>query len=118
MSEVARIREQAECQCETTLTIITPREIVPEAETVLVRHGCMIKPHNTHSEIVFPKGTAREEIRPRMPQSERYKLVLPDGYVVQETYVRHLEQSILYYSPDAETRSLDLSLNSYSTIEL
>ncbi len=98
-------------------TVVTPREILPEAEMVLVRHGCTIVPHDTYCEVAFPEGTTRKEILPRMPQSERYKLVFPDDYVVLETYVRHLEQSILYYSADAEICSLDLSLNSYSTIE-
>ncbi len=100
MSDVARIWEQIRLECQTTLTVITPREIVPEAEMVLMKHGCVVTLHETCSVVKFPEGTIRKEILPRMPQSERYKLVLPDGYAVQETWVRHLGQSVLYYTLD------------------
>ncbi len=80
------------------LTIVTPKEIIPEAEAFFVEHGCHIEPHNGYSEITFPEGTARTEILPRMPGGERYRLVLPDGCIAQQTYVRYLEQSMLHYS--------------------
>ncbi len=79
------------------LSIITPREMVPEAEAFFVAHGCTITHHTTHAVVVFPIGTTRKEVPPRMPQSERFDVFLPDGYTVRQVFHRHLEQSVLYY---------------------
>ncbi len=51
MSDVARIREQIRLECQTTLTVITPREIVPEAEMVLMKHGCVVTLHAIHRKV-------------------------------------------------------------------
>lgn len=69
------------------ITVVTPREILPEAKMALAKHGCVIVPCNAYSEVVFPNGTTRKEILPRMPQSERYMLALPDGYVIEQVWV-------------------------------
>lgn len=79
------------------LTITTPPDLVPEAVAFMVKHGCSVKSHETHNVVTFPEGTVQEEILPRMPSSVRFKLLLPDGCVMQQTYVRFLEQSIVFY---------------------
>ncbi len=79
-------------------TIVTPKEIIPETERELLAHDCSITSHTNHSEVTFPEGTTRTEILPRMPGGERLKLVLPDGYIMQQQYVRYLDQHILFYS--------------------
>ena len=81
----------------TPLSIITPREMVPEAEAYFVTCGCTITRHTAHAVVTFPIGTTRREILPRMPQSVRYDVCLSDGTIIRQVYVRHLEQSVLYY---------------------
>ncbi len=84
------------------LKIVTPGDMLPEAEVVFQKHGCLIEPGETYSEVIFPAGTTREEILPRMPQSLRYKLRLPDGYIVYQVLMRYYEQSVLYYPAEEE----------------
>ncbi len=79
-------------------SVLTPREIVPEAEREMIAHGCHITFHTDHSKVTFPEGTTCTEVLPRMSGGERLKLVLPDGYVMYQHYVRYLDQHILFCS--------------------
>ena len=79
------------------LTIITPPDLVPEAVLFLAKHSCSIKSFETHYEVTFPEGTVQEETFPRMPSSTRFKLLLPDGCVMRQVYLRYQEQSVLFY---------------------
>ena len=79
------------------LKIITPPDLIPEAVAFMVKHDCSIKSYETYNEVTFPEGTMQEEILPRMPNSVRFKLLLPDGCVMQQTWIRFLEQSIVFY---------------------
>ena len=79
------------------ITIITPRDLVPEAVAFMVKHRCTIKSHETHNVVTFPEGTVQEELLPRLPHSVRFTLLLPDGCVMRQTYVRFLEQSVVFY---------------------
>lgn len=78
------------------LKIVTPREIVPEAQILMEKHGCVITAYDTYSEVCFPEGTTRKEILPRMQYCERFTLMLPGGYVMQQTWSRLSEQSALF----------------------
>ncbi len=80
------------------LTVVTPKEFIPEAEREILAHRCRITYRSEHSEVTFPEGTTRSEIPPRMPGGESMKLVLPDGYVMYQHYVRYLDQYILFCS--------------------
>ncbi len=79
-------------------TVVTPKEFVPEAEREMLAHGCCITYRAEHGEVTFPEDTTRSELLPRMPGGERMKLVLPDGYVMYQRYVRYLDQYILFCS--------------------
>ena len=54
-------------------------------ERVFQEHGIEIVKHEEHWVFIFPLGTTRAEIFPRMQWTERYQLVCPDGFIVQET---------------------------------
>ena len=81
-----------------TLVIITPEDIVPEAQVLLKEHGCTIVTCAGCCKVLFPEGTTRSSIFPRMSLSERYKIVFPDGYQIREVFVSSLEQSVLCFS--------------------
>jgi hypothetical protein len=76
--------------------------MLPEAAIAMTKHGCNIRFHDTCCEVQFPAGTTREEMIPRMPQSVHYKLVLPDGFLVMQVWLRHLGMSIFYYEREQE----------------
>lgn len=44
----------------------------------------------------------REEVIPHMLQSVRYDLVLPDGFLVMQVWLRQLGMSIFYYEREQE----------------
>lgn len=76
------------------LRIITPSAFTVEGYKALLRAGCAVDVHITHSVVSFPVGTTREELFPRMSNA-RYKLTLPDGSVLQEHCNRFTAQSLL-----------------------
>ena len=77
-------------------TALTQRDLLPAAQRAMVAHGCSITYHPTHSIVTFPEGTTRTENIPRMPGGERFTLVLPDGYIMQQQYIRYLDQYLLF----------------------
>jgi hypothetical protein len=79
------------------LTILTPAELVPEAVDFLLKHGCTIGRYDTHNVVTFSEGTAQEELFPHPPTTIHFKLLLPDGCTMRQTYLRFLEQSVLFY---------------------
>ena len=61
------------------VSFLTQRNLMPAAIAVFVRHGCFIDILGEEcSEIVFPDGTLKEEIWPRVG-GDAYELTLPDG---------------------------------------
>lgn len=71
------------------ITVIAVKEMTPEAAIAMTKHGCNIRFHDTCCEVQFPAGTTRKEVIPHMPQSVRYNLVLPDGFLVIQVWLRH-----------------------------
>lgn len=80
------------------IIITALKEILPEAVAALMAHGCYVTFHSAYCKILFPSGTTREETLPRMQHCVRYEMVLPDGFLVMEVWIRHLKASVLYYS--------------------
>jgi len=56
-----------------------------EGEQLFAAHGIEIVKQQDHWDFIFPPGTTRAEILPRMQWTERYQLVCPDGFTVQES---------------------------------
>ena len=79
------------------ITITTPADLFPESVAFMETHGCIIQQRDTHCTVTFPQGTTCEEIYPRTPGGARFKLVLPDGCLMRQLWVRYLEQSVLYH---------------------
>lgn len=67
-----------------------------EGREVLLKHGCRIEEHAQKCIIFFPEGTTRTEIFFRLIHP-RYRIILPDGYELRETYDRYQKISILFY---------------------
>ena len=69
-----------------------------EAKEVLLKHGCTIEEHDYPEEclIFFPEGTTKTEILLRL-MLPRYRIKLPDGYELRETYDRYRQISLLSY---------------------
>ena len=78
---------------------LTTPPLVEEAKTILQKHGCTIKEHQEEFIISFPEGTTRTEETLRT-HSEHYRILLPDGYILHESYDRLREISFLRYSPE------------------
>lgn len=69
---------------------------VEEGKEALHKHGCRIEEHAQEWIIFFPEGTTRTEIFFRLTHP-RYRITLPDGYELRETYDRYQKISILFY---------------------
>jgi hypothetical protein len=78
--------------------LITP-PLVEEAKTILQKHGCTFKEHQEKCIIDFPEGTTRTEETLRT-HSEHYRILLPDGYILHESYDWWRKISFLQYSPE------------------
>jgi len=78
---------------------LTTPPLVQEAKTILQRHGCTFKEHQEECVIYFPEGTTRTEETLRT-HSEHYRIQLPDGYILHESYDRWRAISFLQYSPE------------------
>ena len=78
---------------------LTTPPIVEEAKTILQRHGCTFKEHPEECIIFFPEGTTRTEETLRT-LSEHYRILLPDGYTLHESYDWWRELSFLQYLPE------------------
>jgi hypothetical protein len=78
-----------------------------EARAVLLKHGCRIQETERlpHCILYFPEGTTQTEIFLRLTHP-RYRITLPDGFELRETYDRYQSISILSYTaeqPERET---------------
>ena len=80
------------------LTVKTAPDMFPEAECEIEAHGCCIMHHRDYAEVTFPEGTTQKEVLPRMPGGHRFELVLPDGYIIHQQYVRFRDEYLLLYS--------------------
>lgn len=70
--------------------------LTAEAREVMVKHGCTLEENPDECIVSFPEGTTRTEIFPRM-MTERYHIMLPNGYKLQQVYDRFREINILFY---------------------
>ena len=78
---------------------LTTVPLTEEAKEVIARHGCKTDKQPSECTVHFPKGTTYTEILPRT-MNARYKIKLPDGYVLHEVYDRYREISLLLYTPE------------------
>jgi hypothetical protein len=79
---------------------LTIPPLVEEAQTILHRHGCTFTEHSEARIIIrFPEGTTRTEEMLRT-HSEHYRIELPDGYILYESFDRQRELSFLEYLPE------------------
>jgi hypothetical protein len=69
--------------------------MIEEAKKSMREHGCEIVEHADHLMVLFPEGTMRVEIFPRL-YNERYQIALPDGCQMREMYDRCQEYSLLF----------------------
>lgn len=81
------------------LSFVTQRGLDVTAIAILIRHGCVVDLRETYSELMFPEGTVKEEIWPRVGGSV-YELVLPDGYKCLARYARYWGQFVIFYGPE------------------
>ena len=88
-SNIARIHQQANLK--------TP-PICDEAAEIIKEHDCKIVEYAGHCLVVFPEGTTKVEIFPRL-YNERYQITLPDGFQLRQMYDRCKEQSLLFLLP-------------------
>jgi hypothetical protein len=78
---------------------LTTPPFVEEARTILQKHGCTFKEYPEKCIIYFPEGTTRTEETLRT-HSEHYRIQLPDGYILHESYDWWRKISFLQYSPE------------------
>jgi len=69
--------------------------IIDEVKKVMREHGCVVVEDGEHCAVIFPEGTMRREIFPRL-YNERYSITLPDGFQMREMYDRCRELSLLF----------------------
>ncbi len=80
------------------LTVKTVADMFPEAQREIEAHGCRIVHHSEYAEVTFPEGTMQTEVLPHMPGGHRFELVLPDGYIIHQQYIRYRDEYLLLYS--------------------
>jgi hypothetical protein len=90
--------------CPLDHLIIPPIEN-EEGREVLLKHGCKIEEHSQECIIFFPEGTRQTEIFLRLTHP-RYRITLPDGFELRETYDRCQNISILSYSSKQPEREV------------
>lgn len=78
---------------------ITLPNIYPEAKRYLERHGCTLKEEKGQVTLFYPEGTTKQEIYPRT-MCKHYRILLPDGTGLWETYSWHSGESYLYLRED------------------
>src|SRR6266700_4473566 len=77
----------------TTLNIASIDAVnADEIKALLQQHGCTLDEHAEHTVLTFPEGTTRKEVLPRTFQA-RYDIFFPDGFFIQEVYIRHKQLS-------------------------
>jgi hypothetical protein len=72
--------------------------MIDEARELIKQHGCEVFEHPNHCVVMFPEGTMRREIFPRL-SCERYEITLPDGFQMVEMDDRWREHSLLFLLP-------------------
>lgn len=93
--------EKAEDPPQPIIVITPPLSRMPldrAGAATFIKHGCKVKNHKTCCEFIFPPGTTRaEQLRIHYP---RYRLYLPDGFVVVQLVVKPGDRSILCYESE------------------
>lgn len=69
--------------------------MIDDVKEVMREHGVEIVEDGEHCVVIFPEGTMRGEIFPRL-YNERYDITLPDGFQMREMYDRCQEYSLLF----------------------
>lgn len=84
------------------ITALTTPPMTKEAKEIIAQY-CRIIVEGNHCRVLFPEGTLRREIYPRM-YNQRYHIELPDGFCLREVFDRGREQSLLFfYRPTSES---------------
>lgn len=73
---------------------VTPRNILPQGRAWMEERGCTIIAHPHNLLVLFPGGTTRAEILPRVLQ-ERYLITLPGGAQMQQQCLAPLQEGNL-----------------------
>lgn len=68
-------------------------EYLTRVKEILSQHGCRLDHHDGYELVTFPRGTTKQEILPRLGFSQRYRILLPDGYEIIEV-VAHSQPSL------------------------
>ena len=100
-------REEEEMESSTGLTPAVPLRhlktppMIDTAKKAMREHGCVIVEDGEHCVVIFPEGTMRREVFPRL-YNGRYIITLPDGFQMREVYERCQEYSLLFLDASAK----------------
>ena len=100
---LAMEREEHGMDMDTSMGITPPTSLhqlktppmIDEAKKWMREHGCKVVENADYCVVIFPEGTMRAEIFPRL-YNERYQITLPDGFQIREMYDRCKEYSLLF----------------------
>jgi len=70
-------------------TTLFREKCIPRVQEIFFMHGIALEIKEACCLVTFPAGTIRQEILPRPPYSVRNRILLPDGYEMQEVLERH-----------------------------
>ena len=96
---LAQITKQMQKEAGAISHLKTPPMGIQNAEEIkalLTKHGCTMQEYPDHDNITFPSGTMRRRGM-RLGVSERYDILLPDGYIIHEIYDTVRELSFLAF---------------------
>ena len=81
--------------------------LYPTGRKILEEHQCTIQDRSDeHTNIILPKGSRKYRlVRWNTLHETRYRVVLPDGYVLVETHQEPLDRRILGFYPTEEERA-------------
>jgi hypothetical protein len=75
------------------------KELAKEIIKMLESHGCRVDVLGEAYIVIFPDGTMKREIYPRT-QCERYKVILPDGFLLMTEYDPYRNLNLLFLMED------------------
>jgi len=69
-------------------TYLFRERCLPHVREIFSAHGITLDIKDDHCVVTFPAGTTRQEILPRPNFSVRFRVVLPDGYEMEDVVPR------------------------------
>ena len=81
---------------EQPIQLRTPSIILPEAQAIMERHGCVVE----EGQVTLPMGSVRTELLWIRVICLWYDILLPDQYQMIEAYDWERNVSILYLQPE------------------